>query len=221
MSRVSVALVDDHPLMVEAVSSLLCRGDVFDIVATGTSAKDVIEIGTLVRPHVMIVDLGMAGDVYAAIATVTALSSETKFVAFTASTGVECAIRALDSGATGYVLKGSSSDELIQAIASVKAGETYITRNFATQVIAALRDTSLRRRAAEAVKLSIREQQIVRLLLKGKTNKEIALAINISDKTVKHYMTILMQKLQVRNRLEVVIAAQKLEDATRRSQLNS
>ena len=169
----------------------------------------------------MIVDLGMAGDVYAAIATVTALSNETKFVAFTASTGVDCAIRALDSGATGYVLKGSSSDELLQAIASVNSGETYITRNFASQVIAALRDTSLRRKAAEAVKLSIREQQIVRLLLKGKTNKEIALAINISDKTVKHYMTILMQKLQVRNRLEVVIAAQKLEEASRRNQLNS
>ena len=221
MSRVSVALVDDHPLMIEAVSTLLCRADFFDIVATGTSARDVLEIGTLVRPHVMIVDLGMAGDVYAAIATVTALSNETKFVAFTASTGVDCAIRALDSGATGYVLKGSSSDELLQAIASVNSGETYITRNFASQVIAALRDTSLRRKAAEAVKLSIREQQIVRLLLKGKTNKEIALAINISDKTVKHYMTILMQKLQVRNRLEVVIAAQKLDEATRRSQLNS
>lgn len=221
MSRVSVALVDDHPLMIEAVSTLLCRVDFFDIVATGTSAKDVLEIGTLVRPHVMIVDLGMAGDVYAAIATVTALSNETKFLAFTASTGVDCAIRALDSGATGYVLKGSSSDELLQAIASVNSGDTYITRNFASQVIAALRDTSLRRKAAEAVKLSIREQQIVRLLLKGKTNKEIAVAINISDKTVKHYMTILMQKLQVRNRLEVVIAAQKFDEASRRSQLNS
>uniref|UniRef100_Q07SX3 Two component transcriptional regulator, LuxR family n=1 Tax=Rhodopseudomonas palustris (strain BisA53) TaxID=316055 RepID=Q07SX3_RHOP5 len=221
MSRVSVALVDDHPLMIEAVSSLLSRIEDFDIVATGTSAKDVLEIGTLVRPQVMIVDLGMTGDVYAAISTVTSLSTATKFIAFTASTGVECAIRALDSGASGYVLKGSSSDELIQAITCVKSGETYITRTFATQVIAALRDTSLRRRAAEAVKLSIREQQIVRLLLKGKTNKEIAHAISISDKTVKHYMTILMQKLQVRNRLEVVIAAQKLDEACQPSKLNS
>jgi DNA-binding NarL/FixJ family response regulator len=62
------------------------------------------------------------------------------------------------------------------------------------------------------VKLSIREQQIVRLLLHGKTNKEIALTIRISEKTVKHYMTLLMQKLHVRNRLEVVIAAQKLDE---------
>jgi DNA-binding NarL/FixJ family response regulator len=221
MSRVSVALVDDHPLMIEAVFSLLSRFDSFEIVATGTSAKDVIEIGTLVQPHVMVVDLGMPGDVYGAISAVTALSKATKFIAFTASTGVECAIRALDSGASGYVLKGSSSEELIEAITSVKSGETYITRNFATQVIAALRDTSLRRKAAEAVKLSIREHQIVRLLLKGKTNKEIAQAINISEKTVKHYMTILMQKLQVRNRLEVVIAAQKLDEASRSSKLNS
>jgi DNA-binding NarL/FixJ family response regulator len=221
MSRVSVALVDDHPLMIEAVFSLLSRFELFEIVATGTSAKDVLEIGTLIRPHVMVVDLGMPGDVYAAISTVTSLSKATKFIAFTASTGVECAIRALDSGASGYVLKGSSSDELIEAITSVESGETYITRNFATQVIAALRDTSLRRKAAEAVKLSIREQQIVRLLLKGKTNKEIAHVISISEKTVKHYMTILMQKLQVRNRLEVVIAAQKLDEAARPSQLNS
>jgi DNA-binding NarL/FixJ family response regulator len=207
--------------MIEAVFSLLSRFESFEIVATGTSAKDVIEICTLVRPHVMVVDLGMPGDVYGAILTATSLSTATKFIAFTASTGVECAIRALDSGASGYVLKGSSSEELIEAITSVGSGETYITRNFATQVIAALRDTSLRRKAAEAVKLSIREQQIVRLLLKGKTNKEIAQAINISEKTVKHYMTILMQKLQVRNRLEVVIAAQKLDEASRPYRLNS
>lgn len=220
MSRASVALVDDHPLMIEAVFSLLSRTGDFDIVATGTSAKDVLEIGTAVRPLVMVVDLGMAGDVYAAISTVTSMFTETKFIAFTGLTGVECAIRALDSGASGYVLKGSSSDELLEAISLVRAGETYITRSFATQVITALRDTSLRRKAAEAVKLSIREQQIVRLLLKGKTNKEIAHAIDISEKTVKHYMTILMQKLQVRNRLEVVIAAQKMDETHRQSKLN-
>ncbi len=60
--------------------------------------------------------------------------------------------------------------------------------------------------------LSIREQQIVRLVMIGKTNKEIAIAIKISEKTVKHYMTALMQKLQVRNRVEVVIAAQKFSE---------
>jgi DNA-binding NarL/FixJ family response regulator len=212
MDKVSVALVDDHPLMIDAMMSLFSNIEPFVVVATGSSSRDVQEIGTIIRPAIMIVDLGLPGDVYSAINAVTSFSSGTKLIAFTASTGVETAIRALDSGANGYVLKGSNSEELIDAIGVVRAGETYITRSFATKVIAGLRNASLRRQAAEAVKLSIREEQIVRLLLKGKTNKEIAVAINISEKTVKHYMTILMQKLQVRNRLEVVIAAQKLND---------
>jgi DNA-binding NarL/FixJ family response regulator len=156
-----------------------------------------------------VVDLSLPGDVYVAIASAVKMSPTTKIVAFTAATGVDSAIRALDAGASGYVLKGSSTAELLQAIYSVHTGETYITQNFASRVIAGLRDASLRRKAAEAVILSIREQQIVRLLMIGKTNKEIAIAIKISEKTVKHYMTALMQKLQVRNRVEVVIAAQK------------
>ena len=62
------------------------------------------------------------------------------------------------------------------------------------------------------MKFSVREEQIVRLLLRGKTNKEIAIALKISEKTVKNYMTILMNKLHARNRLEVVIAAQKFSE---------
>lgn len=212
MSLMSVALVDDHPLMIEAISSLLLRSGRFNVVATGICANDVVDICTRSMPQVIVVDLNMPGDIYTAMSAAICASPSTKVIAFTAATGVDSTIRALDSGATGYVLKGSSSRELIDAITAAHSGETYITQHFASRVIAALRDTSLRRRAAEAVKLSIREQQIVRLLLHGKTNKEIALTIRISEKTVKHYMTLLMQKLHVRNRLEVVIAAQKLDE---------
>jgi DNA-binding CsgD family transcriptional regulator len=78
-------------------------------------------------------------------------------------------------------------------------------------VIEALRTASMRKVAAGPIKLSIREEQIVRLLLRGRTNREIAIGLGIGEKTVKNYMTILMQKLHARNRLEVLIAAQKLE----------
>ena len=215
MNATSIVLIDDHPLMIEALSSLLKRTEGFDIVGTGKSSVDVVELCRLTRPQVAVVDLTVSGDVYGAIANAIKISPSTKIVAFTAATGVEPAIRALDAGATGYVLKRSSPNELIQAILSVQSGETFITHSFASRVISGLRDTSLRRKAAEAVVLSIREQQIVRLLMSGKTNKEIAIAIKISERTVKHYMTLLMQKLQVRNRLEVVIAAQKYDDGRR------
>lgn len=221
MSLISVAFVDDHPLMIEAVTSLFSRTHGIRLIATGSAAKDVVEICLRYQPQVMVIDLSLPGDAFEAIAAAKTSAPNTKLIAFTAASGVETAVRALDAGASGYVLKGSNSGELIQAIRSVEAGETYITQNFASKVITALRDTSLRKRAAEAVKLSIREQQIMRLLLNGKTNREIAVAIKISEKTVKHYMTILMHKLQVRNRLEVVIAAQNMNSRSAQVSLHS
>jgi DNA-binding NarL/FixJ family response regulator len=209
MSTVSIALVDDHPLMIEGILGLLSRAQCFRVLSTGSTARDIIDISSRFHPDVIIVDLSMPGDVYAAIASSIKISPNTKIVAFTAATGVDSAIRALDAGANGYVLKGSSTQELIQAVESVRHGETYITQSFASQVIAGLQNVSLRRAAAEAVRFSIREDQIVRLLLRGKTNREIAVSLKISEKTVKNYMTILMQKLNARSRLEVVIAAHK------------
>ncbi len=92
---------------------------------------------------------------------------------------------------------------------AVERGETYIAPGLASQVITLLRTHSFRK-VADAAKFSVREEQVVRLLLRGQTNKEIATSLSISERTVKHYMTILMQKLNVRSRLEFVIAAQKL-----------
>jgi DNA-binding NarL/FixJ family response regulator len=221
IATVTIVIVDVHPLMINAIHSLLNRTPGFQVVGSGMTAYDLVELCKRIRPQVAVVDLSIPGDVYSAIENVIKISPSTKVVAFTAATGVDSAIRALDAGASGYVLKGSDTVELIQAISSVQAGGTYITEDFADRVIAGLRDASVRRKAAQAVILSIREQQIVRLLMNGKTNKEIARAIKISEKTVKDYMTALMQKLQVRNRLEVVIAAQKSNESAVSTSLHS
>ena len=113
---VSIGLVDDHPLMIEGIITLFSRTQGLAISSTGSTAKDIIDISSRFQPDVIIVDLSMAGDVYEAIATSIKVSPNTKIVAFTAATGVDSAIRALDAGANGYVLKGSSAQELIQAI---------------------------------------------------------------------------------------------------------
>jgi DNA-binding NarL/FixJ family response regulator len=213
MSVISVGIVDGHPLLIEGIATLFSRSHGrIQVSSIGSTTRDIIDIAARLHPDVIIVDLSLPGDVYAAIAASIKISPNTKIVAFTAATGVDWAIRALDAGASGYVLKASSAHELIQAVESVCHGETYITRSFASQVIAGLRNASLRRVAAEAVRFSIREDQIVRLLLRGLTNKGIAASLKISEKTVKNYMTLLMQKLNARNRLEVVIAAQKMNE---------
>ena len=217
MEKISVAFVDDHPVLLEGLVANFSSREEFSVIGTGVCAGDALLVATRDRPQVLVIDLNMPGDPFETIAKIAEFSSATKVIAFTASSGIDYAVRALEAGVSGYVLKGSTANELSDAIRKVLMGETFITPSFATKVIVALRDASVRKIAARAIKLSIREDQIVRLLLKGRTNKEIANQLNISEKTVKHYMTLLMQKLNVRNRVEVIIAAQKLGDEYRDS----
>ena len=209
MIRYSIAFVDDHPVLLEGIVSIFAADRAFDVVAKGGTAADALDISTRFKPDVIIVDLNMPGNTFDAMASISRNIPETKIVAFTSAVGVDTAVDAFEAGASGYVLKGTSADDLRHAVRAVLGGETFITQSVAAQVILALRNASLQKGNNEAIRLSVREEQIVQLLLEGQTNKEIAFRLSISPKTVKHYMTILMQKLHVRNRLEVVLAAQK------------
>ena len=210
MPDLSVAIVDDHPMLMEGIAVLLKRWGGFMLAATGTVADHIVPIARTHRPDEMIVDLSMAGDVFQAIADALKIAPETKIVVFTASASTEDAIRALDAGAKGYVLKGSPGEDLFQALQAAQRGDVYVTPSFATKLICALKEKTLERQKAVSNRLSVREEQIVQLLLLGKMNNEIARELSLSAKTVKGYMTNLMAKLNARNRLEVVLAAQKL-----------
>lgn len=207
---VTVALVDDHPILLSGIAQVFESDGEFQVVAHGATAEDAVNIVDTHVPQILMLDLSLPGDAWAAIGKIASQGRATKIVAFTACAGIETAIRTLEAGASGYILKGSSVDDVLRGVRAVMNGEIYITQGFATKVISALTNASVRKMAARAIRLSIREDQVIRLLLRGRTNREIALTLGISEKTVKKYMSILMQKLQARNRLEVVIAAQKL-----------
>lgn len=210
MHPISLALVDDHPILLSGLERIFSEMPRFQVVATGRCASDFVKIFET-RPDVMLVDLNMPGDIFTAIAQSQQTWQGTKIIAFTASDDTQNAVRALEAGASGYVLKGSTDDELIRAIDMVCAGDTFLTPTLAVKVISALRGPDVPAGNSLNVKLSVREDQIVRLLLVGRTNREIASRLKISEKTVKHYMSLLMQKLHARNRVEVVLAAQGLE----------
>ena len=130
---------------------------------------------------------------------------------------IDYSVKAIEAGAVGYVIKRSSGRELEEAICAVNRGEMFITPSFAAKVIGALRNPTQQKKAAEAPKLSIREEQIVHLLLLGCTNKEMSRQLDLSEKTIKFYMTGLMQKLNARNRTEVALAVQRIAPVQGRS----
>jgi two-component system nitrate/nitrite response regulator NarL len=210
MNSVSVALVDGHPVTIEGLTHVLATQGAFSVIARGGSARDALAIAERHQPNLIILDLAIPGSAIAAISDITTRYPEIGIVAFTAAPGVDYAVNAMEAGARGYVSKSCLPDELIRAAKAVATGNTYVSQNFAGEVITALRNASVRKIAMQALRLSAREDQIVQFLLGGKTNKEIASRLGLTERTVKHYMTVLMQKLNVRNRVEVVIAAQKL-----------
>ncbi len=212
MQKISIAFLDDHPILLTGLCQMFSSSEDHSVIATGRTADDVLDIALNMRPNVMVVDINMPGNVLTAIARSTSMNLPTRFLAFTASESVDTAIAALEAGALGYVLKGATLDELCDAIRCIHNGETYIAPVFASRVVTALRRAH-EQKAVPRVRFSRREEEVLRLLLRGGTNKEIADALKISEKTVKHYMTMLIQKLNVRNRVEVVLAAQILAES--------
>ena len=215
MKQISVVLVDDQPLFIDGFQALCDRVPNFRLVAAAghQTCRAVI---AKYQPDIAFLDVAnpdISPDIIRSISTA---SPGVKVVALTGARSIALAIQTLDAGAFGYVLKQSSVEDLTQAILALGRGERFITHGFSNRLVIALQDEAVRKKAALAIKLNIRESQIARFLMAGKTNKEIALHLRISERTVKHYMTQMMQKLSVRNRAEVAIAARALangEDA--------
>nr|CAD6405425.1 DNA-binding response regulator [Rhizobium sp. Q54] len=203
---ISVAFVDDHPFLLEGVQSIFGRRAGIAVVGTGSCCDDAVHIARDLRPEVMVLDLNMDGDAFVSILEIKSAHPKIKIIAFTASANVNHAIKALEAGASGYVLKGGPLTSLSEAIDTVIHGGTYITQGFATKLITAMKQS----KSGEDLKLSSREAQIMRLVLEGRTNKEIGRHLKLTEKTVKYYMTIIMQKLHVKNRVGVAMAARAL-----------
>ncbi len=117
----------------------------------------------------------------------------------------------LKAGARGYILKGVTSRDLVRAVQSIHAGESYVTPTLAASLLIEWREGQggMDIPTTPLDELSGRERQILELLATGCSNKEIARELDLSEKTVKHYMTNILQKLQVRNRVEAALLAQK------------
>jgi DNA-binding NarL/FixJ family response regulator len=210
MRSVSVAVIDGHPITIEGLVHVLAAQGTFTVTARGRSFQDALAIVERHRPEVMILGLAVPGNAVATISQIMSRYPGTRIIVFTAVPGIEHAVGVLEAGARGYVSKSCPADELVNAARAVVAGAIYVSESFASGAITALKNASVRKVAMQALSLTAREDQIVDLLLGGRTNKEIASDLGLTERTVKHYMTILMQKLNVRNRVEVAMAAQNL-----------
>ncbi|MDB5044550.1 MAG: DNA-binding response regulator [Deinococcus sp.] len=207
---IRIVLVDDHPLFREGVAATLGADPRFEVVGEGASAQEALQLCTVLLPDLLLLDLHLPGGGLSATRAVTAACPVTRIVMLTVSEDETDVLATLKAGARGFVLKGVSGRELRSIIASVAMGEVYVTPGLAASL---LHDMTAQRSGPHLLdELTPRERQILEGVAAGRSNKEIARSLELTENTVKHYMTNVLQKLQVRNRVEAALLAQRAQD---------
>ncbi len=198
---IRVAIVDDHPVVTAGVvANLRAAGDI-DVVATGASAGDALDIAAAQRPDVLILDLELGSrSGLDAIAGVKTASPRTRVVVFSAYAGEERVATAFERGADSYVLKGTSSDDLVAVVRAVARGETMIPAEIAGQLARAVGQPRRDR-------LTPREREILALLAEGLSNRAAGERLGITERTVKFHVAEILARLGASNRAQAVAIA--------------
>jgi two-component system, NarL family, nitrate/nitrite response regulator NarL len=204
-SKIRVAVVDDHPLFCEGIIHILKSIADIEVVAKGAAAKDAVDIVAGQNPDVLVLDISIPGGGLNALQTIMEESPNTKVLMLTVSADESDVLNSLRLGAKGYVLKGVSGPELIQALRAVYLDGQYISPSLGAKL---LLDVGRGKSIAKGnlfEDLSSRQDEILLLVGQGLSNKEIGARLHLSDRTIKHHMTNVFQKLGVRNRLEAAL----------------
>lgn len=209
-SNMQILIVDDHPMFRDGVNQTLSAQPDMDVVGEATTAAEAVQKAAELLPDVVLLDITIPGGGLNAVRQIAATSPVSKIVMLTASEAEEDVLTALKGGARGYILKGLSGGELVKIVRDVYAGDAYVTPALAASLLSDMTGGWKKEKPATNPldELTEREHQILKRVAEGRSNKEIANELALSEKTIKHYMTNILQKLQVRNRVEAALLAQ-------------
>jgi DNA-binding NarL/FixJ family response regulator len=196
---VRVFIVDDHRLFLSGVRAEL--GEAFEIVGEAADVEGAVRAIGVTEPDVVLVDVHMPGGGGAAVVeAVGRTHPDIKFLALSASDAAEDVIAVIRSGARGYVTKTISSADLADAVRRVNEGDAVFSPRLAGFVLDAFADTHPQVLDPELDRLSAREREVLRLIARGYTYREIAGELHLSVKTVETHVSSVLRKLQLSNR---------------------
>ncbi|MGH2376016.1 MAG: response regulator transcription factor [bacterium] len=198
---IRILIVDDHPIVREGLVAVLEDQGDFQVAGTAGSATEALELVDGLLPDVILLDLELPGmDGLEAMPRLIAAAPAARIIVFTAYDTDERVLGAIKAGAKGYLLKGAAAEEIAGAIRAVHSGGSHLSPRVAAKVVAAVN-------APRHTVLTAREREVLRLVADGRSTKQIARSLSITERTVKFHIASLMNKLGADNRAQAVAVA--------------
>jgi two-component system, NarL family, nitrate/nitrite response regulator NarL len=206
---VRILIADDHPLFREGVVHTLNAEADFTVIGQAASGEEALSLAQELLPDIVLLDVAMPGwGGLVAAEKIARACPAARIVMLTVSEDEDDLLAAFKAGARGYALKGVSARELARIIRAVAAGEVYVSPSLAAGILVEL----TREQPPDPLdELTDREREVLTLVGQGLTNREIGERLHLAEKTIKHYMTNILQKLQVRSRVEAALLAARRE----------
>ncbi|EYD78389.1 two-component system response regulator [Rubellimicrobium mesophilum DSM 19309] len=216
MTPIRIVVADDHPLYREGVTRSLAESGRFAVVGEASNGAEAEALVARERPDVALLDMSMPGGGIATLRRILALPQPPRCAMLTVSEEDDDVMQALRAGALGYILKGVGARDLVGILSDLAEGRSYVAPSLAMKVLAAMNAPRAKKAETPLDTLTKREEDILRRVAEGKSNKEVARDLDLQEKTVKHYMTAILQKLQARNRTEAALIAREGWPGTRK-----
>ena len=207
--EIKVVIVEDHALMREGIKAIISRDEKIKVVGESDNVDDGYDVVINSNPDILLLDIALHGSSGLVLAKrLLTAKPDLLIIIITAYSKIDYILEAVESGVKGYILKESSPENLAEAIEKVYAGEIYIDSYISNKVIKSLitkNDVEIAEDNKSAYsKLSLREQQILKLLIDGVPIKDIAEELFISSKTVENHKASIMVKLKCKNMTELI-----------------
>jgi len=207
LDKTTILLVDDHPLLRQALKDLLQKEDDFEIVGEASSGEEAVELTVQLLPNVVIMDISLPVlNGIEATRQIKAKCSQAKVLMLTVHDDDQHIIEALQAGASAYLLKSVFSDEIVRAIRTLDAGDMVLSTSIGQRLLKLAARYPFRPVSLQAgEKLSTRELEILQLTAHGMSNKDIAMTLGINLRMVKKHLADIFSKLGVGSRTEAVM----------------
>jgi two-component system response regulator DevR len=199
--RIRLLVVDDHKVVRLGLRTLLERYNDFEVVGEAGTVAFAVEETARLRPDVVLMDVRLPdGNGFEACRQIRGRQPETRILFLTSFADEKIVLESIDAGGDGYLLKEIDDESLVRAIRSVAAGQSILDPAVTKRVLERVKNADTSTAKAKLETLSPQERRVLALVAEGKTNKEIGLDLGLSDKTVKNYLSNIMDKLQLTRR---------------------